>query len=498
MSRKSLTDQAVDGIAWQFIAVGGNVFLRAAILILLTRSLESAEFGIIAAASVILSIAERVGLIGVNRVLVQKLDLTDGQIKSAFAISLLAGIALTAPIFLGADLFSQLLKMPGLTPFVEFLSISLLLGSVASIPTALLERELRFKALSLVELTSYVLGFGLVSLPLAHYGYGAWALAIGAMVQAVFRTVVLFILRRPPMALWPASGFMAELVRPGIGFSSGQIGNFLATQVDNLIVGRWLGAGALGYYSRAYQFLMLPAQLFGKAVSSVLFPTMASLQDQPERVARAYLRAIGLIALLTLPVSGYMIIIAPELVHVLLGRDWAGMVVPFQILIATLLFRTSYKISDAVTLALGSMYARAWRQWIYAALVAGGALIGTRWDLAGVAAGVGIAVICNFLIMLDLARRILKLNVGSIVHAHAQQVRNSAIICVPVWLATEAARNLGYSDLMILVIASAIGALVTGIIWWRFRSLLGDIGEWLDKLISARLQKLLKRKGPDQ
>lgn len=494
MSKKSLTDRAVDGIAWQFFAVGGNIFLRAAILILLTRSLESREFGIIAAASVILNIAERVGLIGVNRVLVQRQALTDEHIRSAFAISLLAGIVLTAPVYLGADLFAKWLHIPELTPYVEFLSISLLLGSVTSIPIALLERELRFKALSLAEMASYVIGFGLVALPLAHYGYGAWSLAIGAMVQTVLRTVALFLLKRPPMGLWPSRSVLGDLIRPGIGFSAGQTGNFVATQIDNLIVGRMLGAEALGYYNRAYQFLMLPAQLFGKAVASVLFPTMSSLQDQPERVARAYLRAVGLIALLTLPVSGYMIIIAPELVLFLLGNDWLGMILPFQILIGSLLFRTSYKISDAVTLALGSMRARAWRQWVYAVLVAAGAIVGARWGLAGVALGVGLAVMCNFLMMLQLARSILKLSARSILFVHLQQLRNSALICLPIWLVVEFARSLGCSDFVILVISAATGAAATAIVWFWFRSLLGDIGEWLDKLISERLQKMARRK----
>ena len=494
MSKRSLTDRAVDGIAWQFLAVGGNVIMRGAILILLTRSLASREFGIIAAAMVILSVAERVGLIGVNRVLVQKQVLTDELVRSAFAISLWAGFLLTVPVYLGADLFADLLIMPQLSPYVEFLSISLLLGSVASIPIALLERELRFKALSIAEMGSYFLGFGLIALPLAHYGYGAWSLAIGAMAQAVSRILALFVLRRPPVGFWPAKGVIDDLVRPGIGFSAGQLGNFAATQIDNLIVGRLLGAEALGYYSRAYQFLMLPAQLFGKAVASVLFPTMASLQDQPERVARAYLRAIGLIALLTLPASFFFIIIAPELVRFLLGKDWIGMIVPFQILIATLLFRTSYKISDAVTLAMGSMRSRAWRQWVYAALVTAGTAIGARWGLAGVALGVGIALICNFLMMLQLAQRLLKLSFRSILFVHLQQLRNSALICAPVWLAVEVSRTFGYSDFIILVISTIVSVIATGVIWFWFRSLLGDIGEWLDNLISARFQKMRKDK----
>ncbi len=492
MSRKSLTDRAVDGVAWQFFAVGGNFLMRGIILILLTRTLEARDFGIIAGATVILSLTERVGLIGVNRVLIQRQDLTDSHISSAFAIAFWAGCLLIAPIYFGADLFASWMRIPELTPFVQFLSITLLLGSITSIPTALLERELRFKFLSLAEIGSYFVGFGLVALPLAHYGFGAWALAIGAIVQSAWRTATLFILKRHPVSLWPQRAALGDLLRPGVGFSIGQTGNFVATQVDNLIVGRMLGADALGYYNRAYQFLMLPALMFGKAISSVLFPTMSSIQHDPQRVGRAYLRAMGMIALLTLPVSGFLVIIAPELVRFLLGNGWIGMILPFQILIASLLFRTSYKISDAVSLAMGSMRARALRHWIYAGLVATGAIVGARWGLAGVAAGVGLAVAANFLMMLQLAQSILKLSWIDILYVHLQQLRNSIIICLPVLFAAQIARGAGYSDFATLVICVLAGAVVIGVVWFRFRWLLGEVGEWLNNLIIERLKQLRK------
>jgi hypothetical protein len=164
MTGKTLTERAVDGVAWQFIAVGGNFFLRGLILILLTRSLEASQFGIIAAATVILTIAERIGLIGVDRVLVQRLDLTDRYVSSAFAISLWSGCLLAILIYMGADLLAAWMNMPELAPFVRFLSVSLVLGSLAQVPAALLQRGLRFKALSIADIGSYLLGFGAVAL----------------------------------------------------------------------------------------------------------------------------------------------------------------------------------------------------------------------------------------------------------------------------------------------------------------------------------------------
>ena len=105
------------------------------------------------------------------------------------------------------------------------------------------------------------------------------------------------------------------------------------------------------------------------------------------RLAAAYLRAVALIALLVLPLSAALILLAPEVVRVALGPRWGLAVAPFQILGIGMLFRTSYKMSDSIARSTGAVYRRAWRQVIYAALVVVGAWVGQHWGIAGVAWG---------------------------------------------------------------------------------------------------------------
>ncbi|TGQ03855.1 oligosaccharide flippase family protein, partial [Mesorhizobium sp. M00.F.Ca.ET.217.01.1.1] len=104
--------------------------------------------------------------------------------------------------------------------------------------------------------------------------------------------------------------------------------NYLATQADRLVVGRWLGADALGLYGLSSQLMTTPAVIVGQVLDRVLFPTMALVQEQPARLARAYRSAIAGCALLVLPASVVVAIVAPELVAVILGRGWVGVVAP--------------------------------------------------------------------------------------------------------------------------------------------------------------------------
>lgn len=493
MSKKSLTDEAITNVSWQAALLGSRLVLKAGILVILARNIPAADFGLIAAATVITSLATDFSQFGVHRAMVQRLELTRAHVSSAFAISLITGLIAAVGIFAAAPWFTEFFRMEGVEVFIRFLSFTLLFTGVAAVSASLLQRERRFRDLGLAEFGSYLLGFGFVALPMAFWGFGAWALATGLMTQVVARTISLIILHPPAIALLPSSVEARELLRTGYGFSAGQIGNFVATQVDYVIVGRYLGPEALGFYNRAYQFLLLPAQVFGTVTSTVLFPTLSSIQDQSERVARAYLRTMGVIALLTLPVGGVLAVIAPELVLFLLGEQWTGMIIPFQILVVTLLFRTGYKISDAVTLATGSMYRRALRHWIYAFAVAVGAYLGLPYGLAGVATGVGAAVVLNHVLMMDLARQVTGISFASVAWVQLRQVPGAAALIGPLWLAVELARGAQFGALAVLAIAAATGLTTLALLWFGLRKIFGAEGEWLQEMAAARLGKLFKR-----
>jgi PST family polysaccharide transporter len=483
----ALTQEAVSNVGWQALVMGSNLLLKALVLVALARLMPPSEFGLIAAATVIISLAADFSQIGVHRAVIQRFTLDTAHVRSAFAISLLTGSAAAAVLYTAAPAMAGLLGIAETRPLIAFLALTLAITGISEVSASLLQRDRQFRVLGLIDLGSYFLGFGCVALPLAFLGYGAWALAIGQMAQVVARLTALFAVRLPAMALLPRWRESKDLLIPGAGFSAGQIGNFLATQADYFLVGRFLGAEALGLYSRAYQLFMLPAQMFGKVVATVLFPTFSAIQDQPERIGRAYLSALGITALMILPVSAGLIILAPELVGFLLGANWQGIVAPFQVLVVTLLFRTSYKISDAVVLATGSMYRRALTQYLYAGAVVAGSLAGLRFGLAGVAAGVGAAVVFNHAITLTLARRNTGLAWSAILLAQLRQVPGAVVIAGPVWLAAQWARAHGLPDLAVLAAGGAAGAAAFGAAWWLARPIFGPEADWLASLISSRL-----------
>jgi PST family polysaccharide transporter len=486
----SLTQQTLSAFFWQSGVGAANLVVRVVILIVLARHLPARDFGIVAAAMVVSNITQAVTQIGIAKALIQRHVLLEQHVQSGFLAAVLMGTTATALLAIGAPLFATPFRLDGLEPVIRFLSVLLLLNSITAVPMALIHRARKFKISSIIELLSFLFGYGGVGLFLTFAGYGVWALAIAEVGHASSRMLFYMFAEKPPLALRWNRAALKELFDVGSGYSAGQIGNLIATQVDYLIVGRLLGATALGLYSRAYQFLMLPAQLIGTATQTVLFPSLASIQDQPERVTRAFLRATGVVALTTLPISGVLMILGPELVNLTLGPRWQGMIVPFQILIATLLFRTSYKISDSVSLALGSMVQRAWRQWIYAAAVAAGASLGARWGLPGVSAGVGVAVALNFLMMLQLAMRVTGVSAYRMLVTHVAHALAAVPIVLAAWVGVSLARKDGLDDLAVLALGLSAATLMTALLWWRCRWIFGADGEWAHGIAAARLAPL--------
>jgi PST family polysaccharide transporter len=167
--------------------------------------------------------------------------------------------------------------------------------------------------------------------------------------------------------------------------------------------------------------------------------------------------------------------------------------VPFQILIASLLFRTSYKISDSLALATGSMKSRALRQWIYAAAVAGGALLGTPWGLSGVSAGVALAVILNFLMMLQLALRLTNVPFALILRLHGRQAIAALPVVAASAVAVELARRASMPDAAVLALGGFAAAATWSLMWWQFRQAFGETGEWAFRLAADRLAPLSRK-----
>jgi len=179
--------------------------------------------------------------------------------------------------------------------------------------------------------------------------------------------------------------------------------NYVARNADNFVVGRWMGAASLGLYNRAYNLMSLPHTYGASVMTSVLFPVFAQAQGNQERVRRGYLLLTQITAMVAGPAMATMAIVAPHLVLTVYGPKWTGVVRPLQILCMAGYFRALYHLGGVVAQSVGLVYAELRNQAIYAVMVIGGALLGSRQGLSWVAAGVSVAIVYMFVATAHLA-----------------------------------------------------------------------------------------------
>lgn len=491
MSRRaSLTHQTIAGLLWTVLGKGAYGLLQLIVLAILARLVSPTAFGVVSAALIVIHLSAIMSQLGMGTALVQRPVLEPRHIDTAFTASFVFDSALGAVVWLSAPLAAGFFNNAGVEPVLRALAWVFPVGGLSTVAQSLMKRELRFRELANLDVVSYGAGYAVVGVPLALMGYGVWALVAAQMVHSAVKTGILLWWQRPRIRL-PDGRAFRELMYFGGGFTLAKIANQIAAQGDNLVVGRFLGPEALGYYGRAHTLMAAPANGLATVLDSVLFPVMAKVQTESSRLAAAFRRAIALLSLVFLPVSVGFVLLAPEVVHLLLGPRWTPVIAPFQVLGLGMMFRSNTKIADALARATGAVYRRAWRQILYAVLVVGGAWIGQRWGITAVAWAMLFAISVNWVSMTQLSLTDARMRWVEVFAAQLPAIMVTALAGVPGWLVISLLRHWEAPALLVLIGGAAVMAGTMAIaIWSAPTRFLGAEGQWMIDTMRSFVGKL--------
>jgi PST family polysaccharide transporter len=486
-----LTRNTFSGFIYLLSASGIQVFLKIGVLTVLARLVSPKDFGLAGIAIIIIEFSKLFTQMGVGPAIVQRKDLEDRHLTTGYTVSLCMGVLFAGVLLLGANTLEVFFRMEGLAPVLKAVSIVFFVDSTTLIGQAQMQRNMKFKALAALDVISYAVGYGVVGIVLGYFGMGVWALVVANISQAVlYAALVMFV---QPFSKRPGFDLNAfkELIHFGGGHTIARIGNYLAIQGDNLVVGRTLGAASLGIYGRAYQFMVMPSSLFGNTLDKVLFPAMSKVQDDKPKLIKAYLTGTSLIALIAIPISVLFVFLAPEIILTLLGPQWTEVINPFRILACSLLFRMSYKMSDSLARATGAVYRRAWRQMLYAGAVFVSSYIGHFWGLNGVAWGVALTLVGNFLMMSQLSINLIGSTWLDLLKAHTHGVLLGITTGVFSYLIVTISRQ--FTGLYVTLLGTGLGVIILlFFVIWLFPTFFirHDHKALVEKLILKRFKKI--------
>jgi teichuronic acid exporter len=307
------------------------------------------------------------------------------------------------------------------------------IGGISAVPNALLERDLSFRGISLVEFLSMLVG-SLVTLVLAIHGYGVWSLVISNIVSATIKTIGTLIVSQFRLSpIFSLKGLRSIFVF-GANITGARVLWYVNSSADVALIGKLLGEQALGVYSVAFQLATLPVSKVFGILNRVAFPAYARLQHDRRQTTDYFVTSVELSWFVFCPVLWGMSSVSHEFVEVFMGRNWEGAGIVLALVPLFVPFRVISLLMAPLTDGLGRPDIGLRNHVTFTVLIPLGILVGTFWDLTGVCVALIISSILALLINFRRSLGLLEVSPEKLIGAIAPTTVAAGAMYTAVWL----------------------------------------------------------------
>lgn len=321
--KRGLFWTAIDKYSGQIVGIG--------ISMILARLLTPYDYGIVATATVFSSFISIFTSIGIGPAVIQRKDLSQDDLNGIFTFTILVGLVCGGIMFGSSWLVADIYDNEILVPVMQLLSITVFLGALNMVPSALMSKNLRFREMATRSLAFQIV-FGIAGIISAFYGGGVYAL----ICPPIASLLCTFLYNNHFYPVKISRTLSLTPIKKIFSFSSYlflfELFNYFSRNLDKMLIGKYFSASALGYYEKSYRLMQLPLQNITAVVYPVLQPVLSSLQDDFKDMASKYTRIIAMISLIGFPICGYLYCCASEIILVMFGNQWILAIPPFKIL----------------------------------------------------------------------------------------------------------------------------------------------------------------------
>jgi PST family polysaccharide transporter len=477
------------GIQWTAAAQVSLVVLHFVVAIVLARLLVPEDFGLLAMAFAVISVVAGVQTFGTHGPLIQREALSPILIDTVFVLNLIVATIMAAGVFLSAPLFGLMYQSEAVVPLIRTVALALVLYALNGVPGALLRRRMQFGYVALSSTIGAVIN-AVIAITLAWRGYGVWSLVIAMLAASAIEVVVLMAAAR----FRPRLRFSLEALRSIAGYSANMTGvnviGLLKKNAHSLIIGSFLGAGALGMYGMASRFARQPVDLFIEPVlGRVLFPLYSRLQNDDELTGRTMQRAVAGAGFLMFPVLAGMAAIARPFVEGVLGPKWSDAALLILLLVPVGMMRSIVSAVSGIFTARDRTRALLLYQVAAGIALTLAYLAGAQFSLVTVVALLLAVETVLGGVQFTLCARIARQPVVALLGGALAPLLASLAMAVTVALLDRVLLIRGWSDPAILLVAVPTGALLYAGMAVGFRmAALDDLISLLPDALARRLR----------
>lgn len=330
----SLQKKTIAGLGWTFSQQFSVQFINFGIQIILARLLSPAEFGLIGMISIFIAVGNSLIDSGMASSLIRTKDADEKDYSTVFWMNLIVSCLIYIILFFTAPFIADFYNQPLLQNIIRIYTISFIIRAFVSVQTTILTKEMKFKTQMFMQIPSIIVG-GLVGLLLAYKGFGVWSIVWMNLTQTSLFTAQHWLKTQ----WYPQFLIDRDRLKQHLGYGykltmSGLLDTFF-NNIYNVIIGKLFSPVQLGYYTRAQTLQMFPITNIATALNKVTFPMFAKIQDDNDRLRRAYQKLMQQVIFLIAPLMLFLMVIATPLFAVVLTDKWLPAVPYFQILCVT-------------------------------------------------------------------------------------------------------------------------------------------------------------------
>jgi O-antigen/teichoic acid export membrane protein len=319
----------IKGVSWN----GSLSFFTKAIgfleIIILARILVPEQFGAYSIALLTLGLLEVLTETGVNIVLIQEKEI-DHLISSAWLVSIARGFIITIILFLSSSATSSFFHSPLSLKLLELISFVPLLRGFINPSVVKFQKELLFGKDFLYSFVILIIDTT-VSITVTYITKNPIGIVIGLLSGVVFEMVTSFFIVSPRPGLHFESSYIKKIFHRGKWVTGTAIFDYLFYNVDNIAVGRLLGATALGYYQIAYSLSVIPLSEIGKVFTYVTFPVFKKISQDKVRLWDAFSKTVLVICIFSIPFA-LILFFFPKIMIFILGNKWTPIIYVLPVL----------------------------------------------------------------------------------------------------------------------------------------------------------------------
>jgi lipopolysaccharide exporter len=322
MTPGALAASVERALKWSALTTVARFGLQLAAQVVLARMLGPGNFGVYGIGIAVLTFAAFLSGASFSWNLMLLPTVSRDDIRFSFTWQLIAGVLSAAVMYGAAPAIAAFFGDARVEGVVQWLALASLLTAASAPATCLLQRDLNFRMLGLIQLASYAAGYLAVGIPMALAGHGAYSLAAACVVQSAVTLVAAYFVR--PHSLRPLfshPGGAAALITGRAVFLTNVV-NWLLGNLDRVVIGRVLNAHAVGLYTMAYNFASIPNVLLLGALQPTFLAAGAKFQGEPRRLAQGWLLGLACILVLITPASVVLALLSADIVGLLYGPAW--------------------------------------------------------------------------------------------------------------------------------------------------------------------------------